>query len=185
MSVILWAILALGAGAAAVAFGTRRTLVRPPPLELPPGEELAPTVLQRLARRSLAWGCALVVAAGGIVVWAGPAAFYRRDAVRIAVTLLLLAALVVLAGFAFQASAWSRRSDGPLDERDRTILDKAPSLEGGPMLVTLALWVVGLQQAFWGAGAVPMVYLYLLFWSVLMVKSLTLPLGVLIGYRRS
>jgi hypothetical protein len=53
------------------------------------------------------------------------------------------------------------------------------------MAVTLALWVVGLQQAFWGVGAVPMVYLYLIFWSMLIVKSLALPLGVAIGYRRS
>ena len=185
MSVILWTVLALGAGAAAVAIGARRLLVRPPPLELPPGEELGPTVLERLARRSLALGLVLVVAAGGIVAWAGPAAFYEQDSVRIAVTLLLLAALLVLAGFAFRASAWTRRSDGPLDERDRAILDKAPSLEGGPMTVTLALWVVGLQQAFWGVGAVPVVYLYLIFWSMLIVKSLALPLGVLIGYRRS
>jgi hypothetical protein len=53
------------------------------------------------------------------------------------------------------------------------------------MLVTLALWVVGLQQAFWGVDAVPIVYLYLVFWSVPMVKALALPVGVLMGYRRS
>ena len=185
MAVILFALLALGAGAAFIAFGARRTLARRPPLELPPGETLPPTVLQRLAVRALALGAALVIAAGAIVVWAGPATFYARDSVRLTVTLLLLAALLVLAGFALRAFAWARQPASPLDERDRGILERAPKLEGGPMLVTLAIWVVGLQETFWSAGAVPLVYLYLVFWSLLMVKALALPIGVLIGYRRS
>ena len=104
---------------------------------------------------------------------------------RIPVTLLLLAALVVFAGFGMRAAAWARQPDGPLDERDLAILEKAPALEGLPMILTLVLWVVGLQQTYWDQGAVPLVYLYLIFWSVLLVKALALPVGVLVGYRRS
>jgi hypothetical protein len=185
MWVILWGVLALGAGLIALVLQARRELHHRRDLELPPGEVLGTTALQRQARRYLWLGSVPVVAASGIVVWAGPQTFYGSDPVRITVTMLLLAALFVLAGFAIQARAWSRRQAGPLDERDRDILEKAPKLEGGAMLITLALWVVGLQQTFWGAGAVPLVYLYLVFWSLLMVKSLALPIGVLIGYRRT
>lgn len=187
MWIILWAVAALVAGMLALAIVTQRELRARPTLELPPGESLGSTRLQRLARRYLWLGVVPVALAAAIVVWAGPQTFYERDAVRIGVSLLLLSGLFVLAGFAFQASAWSRRraGGGPLDERDREILEKAPKVEGGPMLVTLALWVVGLQQAFWSAGAVPLVYLYLIFWSLLMVKALALPIGVLIGYHRS
>ena len=53
------------------------------------------------------------------------------------------------------------------------------------MMVTLALWVVGLQQTYWSAGAVPLVWLYLMMWSLLLLKGLVLPMGVLLGYRRS
>jgi hypothetical protein len=185
MWIIVWGVLAIGAGLIVVVLKARRELRRPPDLKLPPGEVLGTTALQRLARRYLWLGCVPVAVASGIVVWAGPQTFYERDPVRITVTMLLLAALFVLAGFAIQAGAWSRRQAGPLDERDRDILEKAPKLEGGAMLITLALWVVGLQQTFWGAGAVPLAYLYLVFWSLLMVKSLALPIGVLIGYRRT
>jgi hypothetical protein len=185
MTVILWAVLALAAGLAALALGARRTLVRRPPLALPPGESLPLTGLERLARRALGLGFLLVVVAAGVILRAGVQRFYEDDAIRITVTLLLVAALVVLAGFGLRAASWAKQSYGPLDERDRAIFEQAPAIEGGPMIVTLALWVVGLQQTFWSAGAVPLVYLYLVFWSMLMVKALALPVGVLIGYRRS
>jgi hypothetical protein len=185
MTVILWAVLALVAGLAALALGARRIALRRPPLELAPGESFPPTQLERLARQTLGWGLVPVILAGAIVIWAGAERFYQDDTIRVAVTLLLMAALLVLAGFGFRASHWARQRTGPLDERDRAILEQAPAIEGGPMIVTLALWVVGLQQTFWSAGAVPLVYLYLVFWSVLMVKALALPVGVLIGYRRS
>lgn len=185
MAVILWAILALGAGGLVLGLGARRLLVRRPALDLLPGEELGSTMLERAARVSLIIGLMLAAVAAGLVAWAGPQSFYQRDSLRLGVTMILLAALVVASGFAIRAKAWSRRPDGPLDERDQTILERAPALEGMAMLVTLAVWVVGLQERFLGAGAVPMVYLYLIFWSMLMVKALALPIGVLIAYRRS
>jgi hypothetical protein len=185
MSIILWITLALVGGLAAVALSARRTLVRPAPLELEPGETLAPTALQRLARLTLGVGVVPLAIAWGMVAVMGVDRFYRQDTIRVTVTLLLMAALLILAGFSFRAHAWGKIADGPLDERDQEILAKAPMFEGGPMLVTLAFWVVGLQQTFWTAGAVPLAYLYLVFWSMLMVKALALPIGVLIGYRRS
>ena len=60
-----------------------------------------------------------------------------------------------------------------------------PLAEGGPMIVTLAAWLIGLQEVFWAVGQVPAVYLYLIFWSVLLVKGLALPVGILVGFRRS
>lgn len=184
MSIILWIILAMAGGLGAIAWSARRSLVRPAPLELGPGETLAPTALQRLARLALGAGLVPLAVAGGMVAVLGVDRFYRENAIRVTVSLLLMAALLVLAGFSFRANAWAKRAGGPLDERDQEILAKAPTFEGGPMLVTLAFWVVGLQQTFWVAGAVPLAYLYLVFWSMLMVKALALPIGVLIGYRR-
>ncbi|HEX9167248.1 MAG TPA: hypothetical protein VF862_15140 [Gemmatimonadales bacterium] len=185
MSILLWAILAIAAGAAAIAIGTRRVLRRPPPLALPPGETLAPTALQVMARRALLVGLALIAAAGVIVVRAGADTFYDDDTTRVTVTLLMLAALVVLASFAIRARALSVRPGSPVDERDVAILDRAPLLEGNAMLVTLVFWVIGLQETYHRAGAVPLVWLYLVMWSMLLLKALVLPLGVLIGYRRS
>jgi hypothetical protein len=185
MSVILWAVAALLGGFLALAIGARRVQRASPVPELPPGETLPPTVLQRLARGTVAVGLIVALAAGAIIAWAGPRTFYEDDTTRGAVTLLLLLSLIILASFSFRAGAWMRQSTGPLDERDRAILEKAPAIEGTPMLITLVLWTIGLQEAFWSAGSVPLVYLNLVFWSVLVVKALALPVGVLIGYRRS
>lgn len=185
MSIVLWAVLALVAGLLVIAVESRRVLRPRQPLDLPPGETLPPTALQVMARRAIALGLLPIAAAAGLVAWAGVDRFYDDDPLRLTVTLLLLAALLVLAGFAMLVGGWVRRGAGPLDERDRDLFAKAPGLEGVPMLVTLAVWVVGLQEAFWREGAVPLVYLYLVFWSMILVKSLALPIGVLAGYRRS
>lgn len=185
MSAILWAILAIAAGLGFVAVSARRALRLPPRPDLPPGETLPATVLQRLARRSLVVGMLLIAVAVAAVLRAGVDTFYHDDATRVTVTLLMLAALVVLAGFGMRAQGLARKPGSPLDERDVAILDRAPLLEGTAMMVTLALWVVGLQQTFWSAGAVPLVWLYLVMWSMLLLKALVLPMGVLLGYRRS
>ena len=185
MPIILWAVLAITAGLAAVAIGSRRVLRRLPAPDLPPGESLAPTTLQVMARRYLLAGLVPTLAAAAVVARVGADRFYQEDATRITVTLLMLAGLVVLSAFAFRAHALAKAPGGPLDERDVAILERAPLLEGGPMLVTLALWIVGLQQTYWSAGAVPLVWLYLVFWCMVLLKALVLPLGVLIGYRRS
>lgn len=185
MTIILWALLAIIGGLAVIGIGARRVLRRPPALELPPGESLPPTVLQVMARRYLLAGLVPIVAAAVVVLRVGADTFYQDDATRLTVTLLMLGALVVLASFAIRAHAIAGRPGGPLDERDVAILDRAPTLEGGAMLVTLVIWVIGLQETFWSAGAVPLVWLYLVMWSMLLLKALVLPVGVLVGYRRS
>ena len=114
----------------------------------------------------------------------GPQRWYDDDTIRLTVTALLLAVLVVVAGATAWLGAQAKREDGILDERDKDILARAPAVQGVAMLLTLAVWVVGLTEHFHEAGAVPHFYLYLIFWSCVLVDALGLPLGVLIGYRR-
>ena len=77
------------------------------------------------------------------------------------------------------------REDGQLDERDRAILGRAATAQAAGILITLAIWTVGLSETFHAAGAVPVFYLYLVFWSCVVVHLLGLPVGILLGYRRS
>ena len=72
-----------------------------------------------------------------------------------------------------------------VDERDRAILSGSSGLQSGAVLTTLVVWVIGLTESFHAVGAVPLYYLNLVFWSCLVVNLLALPLGVLLGYRRS
>ena len=84
-----------------------------------------------------------------------------------------------------QAYVWAEgRDDGTLDERDHEILSGSQSLRSAAILITLVIWLIGLQETFRAEGAVPIAYLYLVFWSCLVVSLLEFPLGILVGYRR-
>jgi hypothetical protein len=90
-----------------------------------------------------------------------------------------LGGLALVAGLTVGA-----RQSAMLDGRDRQVLSGAHRVQSGPMLATLAIWLIGLQESYAAAGAVPVFWLYLVFWSCLVVSLMALPVGVLVGYRR-
>jgi hypothetical protein len=182
MSPILWGILAIAvalAGFAAVTWLKRPKL---PPLE--PGTELPPTLLQRVARVGLALGILPALAAGWLVYRYGAQMIYDDDGLRTVFTLCLLAIIVVFLVVTARLKMLVGRPNGALDERDRAILSRAPAWQHGLMFVTLAAWSTSLIVRFRADGAVPMVYIYLIFWSCWAASLLALPLGILIGYRK-
>jgi hypothetical protein len=183
MNVLLWGILALLVGLAGIWVAARRVAPRREPL--PPGVELPATPLQRVSAWSLGVGLVLTLGAATVLLAYGAEATYAQDALRTVFTLLVLAPVVLLGG----VTIWLRRKAGRestlLDERDRAILDRAPGIQGGAAILTLAVWTVGLVERFHEAGAVPLFYLFLVFWSCIVVYVLGLPLGILAGYRRS
>jgi hypothetical protein len=183
MTLMLWAILALVAGLAAIVVKARLAMPAHPPL--PPDVELPATPLQRTSRLSLGAGLVLAAFACGVVAVHGPEATMADDDVRLLFTALLMAVLVVLGGAAIRLKIQAGRDGGALDERDRAIMDRAPAVQGAGTILTLAVWVVGLMVRFRDAGAVPMAYVILLFWSCLVIHLLGLPVGILVGYRRS
>lgn len=182
---ILWIILALVIAFALVALAARRTRRLLPALELPPGETLPAAPLQRLATRGFIAAGALTAVSAGIVALAGPQRFRDDDGVRLAVTGLMIVALIAAALVSLRASRWASTGDGLLDERDRTILAGASGGQAGAMLVALAAWMIGLTEAFRTAGGVPVVYLYLMFWSIVLVSQLAWLAGIVLTYRRS
>ena len=185
MKVILFSVIALGAAFGVFLVAVRRAQRRLPPIQLAPGERLPTTPLQRLAQRCLVLSLLPTLAAAGVVVYHGPRVWWDSDPVRLSATGLLLLALGVYAVYGVRIGIWAARDDGTLDERDRAILASAPAGQAPAMIVTLAAWMIGLIEAYHGAGAVPSLFLYLIFWSCLMVSVLALLAGVVIGYRRS
>jgi len=145
---------------------------------------LPPTPLQRAARWTLAAGLVLAGTALALIARLGVDAWWNDDSVRLRVTLLMVAALVASAA----PMAAARRSETArgilVDERDLQILGRAPSVQGGAVLVCLALWTIALMQTFHDQGQVPMPFLVLLCWSCLLVYALALPAGILLGYWR-
>jgi cytochrome bd-type quinol oxidase subunit 2 len=181
MPVILWGVLAVAAGLAFMSVIAWRAAASRP--ALPVGVELPTTSLQHLARGGLAVGVLLAGTAAGIVIVHGPAETYANDVPRLTFTALMLAVLAAFVTMLLVARSWEKRDDGRFDERDKAILDRAHMAQAPAMLLTLAVWMVGLTEAFRGTG-VPTFYLYLVFWSVLAMNLIALPIGILIGYRR-
>lgn len=78
------------------------------------------------------------------------------------------------------------RKDGSdvSDERDFRVVERAPRVQSVAMILTLAVWLVFLTLRYHDSGAIPMAFLYLIFFSALIAYTLGLSLGVLLGYRR-
>ena len=182
MPVLLWGVLAIAVILGGIWIVARRAMSPVPPL--PPDVELATTYLQRSSRWSLGVGVPLSAVAAGIILFYGPDAVYDNDNIRLVFTLLLLVILMVLAWSTVWVKMRAERDPSLVDERDQAILGRAPAVQGIAVILTLAAWMIGLVEHFHSAGAVPLFYLYLIFWSCLIVNLMALPIGILIGYRR-
>jgi hypothetical protein len=181
-----WLVIALGLSAAVVFFAAARTRRILPPVELPPGEKLPSTPLQRLTR----WCFVLILIASAVafgIVWHhGVQVWWDDDPVRLTVTGVLLVGLGVFAVYFLLVGVWAAQESGKLDERDRAILARAPAGVGGAMMVVMAVWMIALTEGFRPAGGqMPTYFLYLIFWSCVMVNAMAHIGGVLIAYRRS
>ena len=184
MAPILWITVALAAALGFVYFAVRRARALRPPIVLAPGESIPTTPLQRLGQRALGVSLVLALVAVAIVVYYGPQVYWDNDQVRLTVMGVLLAMLGVFAFVGVRTGFWLKQGDAVIDERDRTILAGASAGQSGAILVTLAAWQIGLGQAFHSTHQVPMVFLYLMFWSCVVMTLLAWLAGIVLGYRR-
>lgn len=184
MGTLLWIVVALliaGLLVVNAAWRTRRML---PPPALPEGESMPTVPVQRLAFRALVAVAALVAGAALVVAWYGPETWWNTDAVRLTVTGLLLAGLVVLLLFNLRVKSLAARGDGSFDERDALIMGRSCAGVGGAMMTVAAAWMIGLVEGHQPTGLVPSYYLYLLFWSLVMTHVLASLAGIVMAYRR-
>jgi len=143
------------------------------------------TPLERWATWSLVAATLLAATAGGIITYFGPEIWYANDEVRLTATAFILATVAVFALTSVRVAVWTQRDRSQFDERDRAILVAAPAGQAAAMLVVLAAWTILLTEHFRSAGGqVPTFYLYLVFWSVLLVSMLTWLAGIVVGYRQ-
>jgi hypothetical protein len=52
------------------------------------------------------------------------------------------------------------------------------------MILTLAVWMICLSLGYHDTGAIPMIFIYLIFFSALLANGLGLSLGIILGYRK-
>ncbi|MCP5115914.1 MAG: hypothetical protein GY953_34230 [bacterium] len=126
-------------------------------------------------------GVATLAVTAGILVDKGAAEYWENDDLRMMVVAIFVAGIVAhpLASYAFQIKA---ELSGSVDEREVAIQSRAPMVQPPAILVTLAAWNLMLARWYHDEGAVPMVYLYLIFGSVILVMLITQSFGVLLGH---
>lgn len=184
MSFVLWIIAGLLIAGLLVFMASLQTRRRLPAIELPDGEKLPRTHLQRYAVQTLLIITPLTLLAAAIVVYYGPEVWWESDPVRITFTLILIAALVAYLIFTLRIRALESRSDGSFDERDAAIFSGSYSGVGGSMMVVMAIWVIALTEAYVETHQVPTYFLTLIFWSCVMTNVIASVSGILLAYRQ-
>ncbi len=77
------------------------------------------------------------------------------------------------------------RKPQQLDERDRLVLGKAPKAQWAAAVFSLAAWVIVLTEVYHEQGQVPVIFLTLILLSTLIISTLALSLGIVLGYRQA
>ncbi|MDP6414104.1 MAG: hypothetical protein QGG54_03605 [Gammaproteobacteria bacterium] len=139
------------------------------------------TALQKSAWRSFAIGVTPLAAISSILITYGATESWQSDGLRLIVELIFIAGLaghLIQFSLAFKA----RKNQTPLDERDHQVLNRAATYQTGFVVVTLAIWIIVLGEQFNNLGAVPMVYLNLIFGSIVLLNFIGHSTGILLGY---
>lgn len=181
---VLWIVVALAAAFVFVYLSARRLRAPKPPIVLAPGEKMPTTPLQRLAQRAFVIAVALALLAAAIVMYHGPQVYWDNDDVRLTVMGVLFAMLGVFAFVSLRTAIWLKQGDAVVDEHDRAVMSRATTGQAGAILITLAVWQIGLAETYHDVGQVPVVFLYLIFFSCVVMALLSWLAGIVVGYRR-
>lgn len=138
-------------------------------------------VLQKAAWWSLGIGTLTLGICTYLVSTNGAAVFYDDDDLRLTVTLIFIVGLILQLGILVGPAAMGG-STRKLDERDRAVLARSTMFQAAFVLLTLVGWTITLTERFREQGAVPTVYLNLIFGSVVLILGIGQAVGVLVGY---
>lgn len=148
------------------------------------GSALPSTPLERVARTSLIGTIAFVGPGLGVLLSGGIDRWDASAGLRVLVSTLSLAGIAAGTLPVLLTRRAATRGDVVLDERDAAVLHRAPEVQSWTLLGCVLLWTVLLQERFAGAGAVPLAWISVAFWTSLVAWALAMPLGIVVGYRR-
>ena len=76
------------------------------------------------------------------------------------------------------------RRPSQVDERDKMIMGRAPRVQWWAVIFLLVAWVIALSESYHDEGQIPVIFLYLIFMSILIISMIAQSIGILIGYWR-
>ena len=137
--------------------------------------------LQKRAWLGLGIGVVTSAAILAVLIIKGATSFYDDNAMRWLITGLVVGMLVAWA--VILAPSISGRGKALYDERDEAIIRRAQQVQLWGVIGLMVAWTIALTEVYWDQGQIPIVFPYLIFWSVMMVNMLSQSIGILIGYR--
>ena len=137
--------------------------------------------LQKRALYSLVIGVILAIALSVVFIAKGNVTTFDED---LGFRLIVYALWIAVPLAYLMVVNLTLRKPEQLDERDRSILARAPKVQLLAVIISLLVWVIVLTEVYWDQGQIPVIFLYLIFMSVLIVSTLAQSIGILIGYWR-
>jgi hypothetical protein len=142
------------------------------------------TPLQKRAWFGLAIGVVMVAAILAVFIVKGVKAYDEDKGMRLIVMGLFVGGLALYA----LTFSFTRRKSGQAgvlrDERDEVIVRKAVNVQLWSVIISLVVWMIVLSEIYWDLGQMPVIFLFLIAMSSLIVNMLAQAIGILIGYRR-
>ena len=142
------------------------------------------TPLQKRALLGLAIGVVMAAAILVVFIVKGVTAYDEDTGMRLIVMGLFVGGLAL---YALTLSS-TRRKPGQAevsrDERDEVIMRNAVNVQLWSVIISLVVWMIVLSEIYWDRGQMPVIFLFLMAMSSLIVNMLAQAIGILIGYRR-
>jgi len=151
------------------------------PEELADIAETPMPTLQKRAWLALSIGIGALAIITAILSSKGATSYWVDDDLRLVILGIFMVGLLGSFGVT-NLQLMRLRGRKQLDERDRAVLARAPTAQMTLVVLGVAAWVIGLTQHFHDEGTVPVVYLYLMFGSVILLMMIGQSLGILLGY---
>jgi hypothetical protein len=140
--------------------------------------------LQKRAWLGLGIGAVLSAAILAVLIINGATSFYDNDVMRWIVTGLIVGMLVSWAILLAPIFRGTGPAKALYDERDETVVRRASHMQLWGVIGSVVIWTIALTEVYWDEGSIPIVFPYLIFWSIMIVNTLAQAIGILIGYRR-
>jgi len=137
--------------------------------------------LQKRALYGLIFGVVWAIAIAAVFILKGGADVFNQDqGFRLIIDGLWIGGLLV---FLILFTTVIRKR-GQFDERDKLIMEKAPRVQWLAVIFSLVAWIIALSEIYHAEGQIPIIFLYIIFISVLSVSMIAQSAGILLGYWR-
>jgi len=137
--------------------------------------------LQKRALYSLIIGIVFTIILIAVLIGQGDITELDRN---LSLRLLMYAVLVGVPLVYLVLVNLTLRKPTQVDERDKVIVERSSRTQWLAVIFSLAAWTIVLTEVYHDKGQIPVIFLNLIFVSVLIISTLAQSLGILIGYWR-